>query len=82
MTTQEKLNVTLYEISDVAKKFSRKELATVLVATTCFDETISQQYREFKTKENMVCYLMNWLDDCMEDTGEVEDLIDFINKNK
>jgi len=79
---QMELNVNRYDVDTVAKMFTRKELAQTIVTTTCWDETISKQYKEFKTKENMIDYIIYWLDDCFEDMGYVEDLIKFINNNK
>ncbi len=79
MTT---LNTSKYTIDEIVKLYARKELAQVLVATTCYDETLQQQYREFKTKISMVEYLMQWLDSCADDGYEVEDIIQFIDINK
>ena len=76
------LNVNRYDVDEVSKMFSKKELAKVLVATTCWSESISKQYKEFKTKIDMINYLIYWLDDCFEDLGRVEDLVEFINENK
>ena len=76
------LNINIYTPEEIAKKYTKKELAQTIVATTCWYESLNQQYKEFKDKESMALYIMEWLDDCMEDTGEVEDVIKFIDNHK
>lgn len=41
---QIQLNVNRYDVDEVSKMFSKKELAKTLVATTCWSESINQQY--------------------------------------
>ena len=81
---QMQLNSIQYDSEEVAKKYTKKQLATVVVATTNWSESIYQQYKEFENKEAMVDYIIYWLDDIDgDDFDEVhEDLITFIDNHK
>jgi hypothetical protein len=73
------LNINRYNVEEVAERYTRKQLAKTIVYTTCYSESLMKQYKEFKTKEDMVLYIIEWLDECFEDLGYVEDLIETID---
>lgn len=71
-------NESKYTCKEVGAKFNKRQIAIACCATTDWTESIYQQYKEFESKESMIYYLMDWLDDSAIPEDDREDIFDFI----